>query len=159
MSEGKYFKFAIVIDVEPKIVWEALTNPLFTKIYMFGCEVVSSWKLWEPVEWKGAEDGIIYVKGILLDYVKEKKLAYTVFDPNAGYKDIPENYLTTSYELEASADNKTILSVSQGDFSKVENGEKRYKDSVGWKMVLKGLKQMLETKVDEKDLKENLDQE
>ena len=156
MSEGKYFKFAIVIEAEPKVVWEALTNPIFTKIYMFGCEVVSDWKLWEPVEWKGAEDGIIYVKGILLDYEKEKKLSYTVFDPNAGYKDIPENYLTTTYLIEQS-EGKTVLSISQGDYSKVENGEKRFKESIGWKMVLKGLKQMLETKVDEKDLEKNLD--
>ena len=156
MSEGKYFKFAIVIEAEPKVVWEALTNPIFTKIYMFGCEVVSDWKLWEPVEWKGAEDGIIYVKGILLDYEKEKKLSYTVFDPNAGYKDIPENYLTTNYLIEPS-EGKTVLSISQGDYSKVENGEKRFKESIGWKMVLKGLKQMLETKVDEKDLEKNLD--
>jgi len=156
MSEGKYFKFAIVIEAEPKVVWEALTNPIFTKIYMFGCEVVSDWKLWEPVEWKGAEDGVIYVKGILLDYEKEKKLSYTVFDPNAGYKDIPENYLTTTYLIEPS-EGKTVLSISQGDYSKVENGEKRFKESIGWKMVLKGLKQMLETKVDEKDLEKNLD--
>lgn len=156
MSEGKYFKFAIVIEAEPKVVWEALTNPIFTKIYMFGCEVVSDWKLWEPVEWKGAEDGIIYVKGILLDYEKEKKLSYTVFDPNAGYKDIPENYLTTTYLIEPS-EGKTVLSISQGDYSKVENGEKRFKESIGWKMVLKRLKQMLETKVDEKDLEKNLD--
>jgi hypothetical protein len=103
------------------------------------------------VEWKGAEDGIIYVKGILMDFEVNKKLSFTVFDPNAGYKDIPENYLTTTYVLEESL-GKTILSISQGDYAKVENGTKRFKDSGGWKMVLQNLKKMLEAEVDEKAL-------
>ncbi len=151
MSDGKFFKFTVVINAAPNVVWEALTNPLFTKIYMFGCEVISDWKLWESVEWKGAEDGIIYVKGILMDFEVNKKLSFTVFDPNAGYKDIPENYLTTTYILEESM-GKTILSISQGDYAKVENGTKRFKESGGWKMVLQNLKKMLEAEVDENAL-------
>src|SRR5574338_546827 len=137
-------KKQIKINSSASKVWEALINPELTKQYMFGCEIVSDWKVGSPVIWKGAADGKVYVKGTLLAIVTEKFLQFTVFDPNMGIEDIPSNYSTVTFGL-SSENSQTILSVSQGDFTKLEEGEKRYNDTVtGWDSVLPKIKDLAE---------------
>lgn len=145
MSEKLEFRTSIEIDAHPEKVWEALINPEKTRQYMFGCEVISNWKPGDPVIWRGASDGVDYVVGSLKTFIPNKKLAFTVFDPNAGYEDKEENYLLSTYTLEAK-NGSTLLSVSQGDFSKVEDGAKRHADSAGgWNMTLDALKKLTES--------------
>lgn len=61
--------------------------------------------------------------------------------------DVPGNYLNVTYELN---ENKgiTALSVSQGDFPKVAEGEKRYKETLsegeGWNPILIQIKNLTE---------------
>lgn len=137
-------KKSIKINSSTTKVWEILTNPELTKQYMFGCEIVSDWKVGSPVVWKGAADGKVYVKGILLTIETEKLLQFTVFDPNMGIEDIPSNYSTVTFEL-SSENSHVILSVSQGDFSKMIESEKRYKDTVaGWDSVFPKIKELAE---------------
>ena len=127
-------------------VWEALTNPALTKKYMYGCEVVSDWKVGSPILWKGVIEGqeMIFVKGTIVKIVPGKLLQYTTFDPNAGYEDMPSNYLTLTQEL-SEENGQTVLSITQGDFAKVVNGEKRYHDTVaGWEFTSKGLREVVE---------------
>ena len=96
-------------------IWEILTNPEHTKKYMFGCEVISDWKIGSPLLWKGMADGIVYVKGSLLKLDTDKLFQFTVFDPNSGIEDIPSNYSTVTIEL-TPPKGTTDLSVTQGDF-------------------------------------------
>ena len=49
------------------------------------------------MEHEGKE--MIAVKGDIMAIKQERFLAYTVFDPNSTMLDIPENYLTVTYEL------------------------------------------------------------
>lgn len=129
-------------------VWEALTNPNLTKSYMYNCEAISTWELGDALIWKGAEDGVVYVKGHVTAFDVEQKLGFTVFDPNqSGYPDIPKNYLETVYTLEAQGEN-TLISVTQGDYSKADDGIKRYEHSLsegGWDHTLQALKKLLES--------------
>nr|NQU90033.1 SRPBCC domain-containing protein [Bacteroidota bacterium] len=144
MEKELYYKKEITINASLDEVWNGLVNPEITKQYMFGCEAVSDWKSGSKLTWRGATDGIDYVIGNVLEFEPGQLLVYTVFDPNAGYTDTPSNYLTTRYELFAEG-TKTILTVSQGDFAKVENGEKRFGDSQGgWEMALQGLRKAIE---------------
>ena len=125
-------------------VWKTLTDPELTKQYMFGCEVVSDWKAGSPVLWKGSADGKIYVKGNVLKIEPKRLLQYTVFDPNSPMEDVPENYLTVTYELVSSGD-MTTLNVGQADYASVQDGAARYKDSVeGWPAVMKLIKEVAE---------------
>lgn len=140
--ESLYIENEILIDASPDKVWQTLIDPEMTKIYMFGCEVLSSWKIGEQMLWKGAHDGVIYVKGKLLIFDQEKTFSFTVFDPNDSYEDIPENYLTATYRLSGKG-GETLLKVTQGDYAAVAAGEKRYKhtmDQGGWFPVLEGIK-------------------
>lgn len=139
----------ITINASAAKVWDALVNPEQTKKYMFGCETVSDWKVGSRLLWKGVYEGqeMVFVKGNIVVIEPEKLLLYTVFDPNSRMVDIPENYLVVKYELKAEID-QTHFTVTQGDFSKVENGDKRYEDAYnkgdGWNPILVAIKQLVE---------------
>ena len=132
-------------------VWDTLTNPEQTKKYMFGCETVSDWKIGSPLLWKGVWVGkeMVAVNGYFVDIEPGKFLAYTTFDPNnTAIADIPANYLTVTYLLTESGD-QTDLMVTQGDYTKVADGEKRYADAVnagGWESILSEIKKVAEAK-------------
>ena len=143
-----YTEDEVFIKAPVSKVWEALIDPEMTKQYMFGCEVECDWKPGSPVIWRGAEDGVEYVKGHLVQFEKEKCFAFTTFDPHAEYEDIPENYLTATYTL-SSDHNGTTLKVTQGDYAAVAEGQKRYEDTIaqgGWGSVLAQIKAILEGK-------------
>ncbi|MFV8344972.1 SRPBCC domain-containing protein [Flavobacterium sp. ZB4P13] len=38
-------------------VWEVLTNPEYTKQFMFNCEAHSDWKVGSEIKWKGNFQG------------------------------------------------------------------------------------------------------
>src|SRR5437870_4697257 len=97
MSNELIFKKSITINAPPSDVWEALTNPVLTKKYMFNCEAISDWKEGSSLIWKGAEDGKIYVKGKIEKIIPQKLFRYTVISPER--EDKPENYTTVTYEL------------------------------------------------------------
>lgn len=130
-------------------VWDALVNPAKTKIYMFGCETVSDWKAGSDLLWKGSYEGkeMVFVKGKIVSIEPQTSLVYTVFDPNGTLPDLPENYLTVSYFLE-SGGGQTKLTVKQGDYTQVGNGEKRYEESYnngeGWNPILEAIKKLVE---------------
>src|SRR5687768_13257074 len=101
MSKSLIIKNTIHIEAPIARVWDVLTNPEETKKYMFGCAALSDWKVGSSLLWKGVFDGkeIVAVKGEIAEINKEKFLAYTVFDPNMGWEDVPENYTTVTYSL------------------------------------------------------------
>ena len=139
----------IVFNATKTKVWKLLTDPAMTKQYMFGTEVLSDWGIGDPVIWKGkTESGedIVYVKGEVVRYDPENEVAFTMFDPLADIEDIPENYVELSYRLEE-VEEGTKLTITQGDYATVEQGESRMADSAkGWGMVLPLMKDMVEKK-------------
>lgn len=142
---------SIKINVPAAKLWDALINPEQTKKYMFGCEAISDWKMGSPLIWKMMHEGkeFIPVKGSVVEYQPNKKLVYTVIDPHSKeIRDVPENYLTVTYELKEDAEGSTTLFVSQGDYSRVALGEKRYKETYnngeGWNPILVEIKKLLE---------------
>jgi uncharacterized protein YndB with AHSA1/START domain len=149
MSEALFVKNSITIDAPAAHVWDALTKPEQTKKYMFGCETVSDWTVGSPVLWRGTFGGVemVAVKGTILDIRPGSYLTYTTFDPNGTMEDVPENYLTVTYEL-TEVDGQTILNVAQGDFSAVANGAKRYEEvsnnGNGWNPILIAIKKLVE---------------
>jgi uncharacterized protein YndB with AHSA1/START domain len=150
MSNELFITNSINIHAAASKVWNALVNPEQTKKYMFGCETVSDWKPGSELLWRGEYEGkeIVFVKGKVLQIEPGKYLAYTVIDPNnAAIADMPENYLTVTYALKEE-NGITNLVVTQGDYSKVAEGEKRYKDSYnngeGWNPILFEIKKLVE---------------
>lgn len=137
----------IQFNVKKEKIWKLLTDPKMTKQYMFGCEVLSKWEIDSPIFWKGyTEEGkeVTYVKGKIIECERGNKVTFTMFDPNLGIEDIPENYLNLTYEL-TEINNKTVLKLTQENFDIVANGKKRYEESLkGWEMVIPIMKQLIE---------------
>ena len=139
---------SITINAPAEKVWDALVNPEQTKKYMFGCETVSDWKPGSELLWKGNYEGndMVFVKGKVVEINPGKFLSYTTIDPNSGIADIPANYLTVTYDLKEE-NGQTVLTATQGDYSAVGDGEKRFKETLdggGWQPILEEIKKMLE---------------
>jgi len=151
MKQSLFIKNQIIIHATAARVWDALTLPEQTKQYMFGCETVSDWRKGSSLLWKGMHEGkeMIFVKGEITDIQPEKFLAYTAIDPHSTIDDVSENYLTITYELKEE-NGTTTLFVTQGDYSKVAEGERRYKESYnngeGWNPLLVEIKKLVEGK-------------
>ncbi|TRX51985.1 hypothetical protein FNH22_22690 [Fulvivirga sp. M361] len=128
MSESMIINEKIAFKSNKKEVWNLLTDPGMTKKYMFGCAVLSDWNLGSSITWKGLTEGgdeIIYVKGRITEIIEGERVSFTMFDPNMGIEDKPENYINLTYTLEDS-ETGTILQLIQEGFEGVENAEKRY---------------------------------
>lgn len=151
MSNPLFVKNTINISAPAAKVWDALTNPEQTKKYMFGCETVSDWKVGSPLLWRAHYEGkeMVFVKGNIADIQPGKLLIYTTFDPNSTMEDKPENYLTVTYSL-TEKNGETIFTVTQGDYSTVAEGERRYKEASnggeGWNPILVEIKKLVEAK-------------
>lgn len=150
MSE-LFIQNTIQINASAAIVWDILTNPEKTKIYMFGCEALSNWNPGDELIWKGNYEGkdVVFVIGNIVAIEPNKKLIYTTFDPNSTIENIPSNYLFVTYVLKE--ENKvTTLKVTQGDYNKVAEGERRYQESYnngeGWNPILVAIKKLAEEK-------------
>jgi len=149
MSEPLFVKNSIIINAPAGKVWDALVNPALTKQYMFGCETVSDWKVGSPLLWNGEYEGKImtFVEGEIVDIQPDKYLVYTTIDPNSDIDNVSENYLTVTYEL-SEENGKTTLNVTQGDYSKVADGPRRYEEAYnngeGWNPILVEIKKLVE---------------
>jgi uncharacterized protein YndB with AHSA1/START domain len=118
----------VEVDAPVSTLWKVLTDNAFIQQYMFGCVAETDWQPGSPLLWKGAADGKLYVKGHVVAIDAPHHLEYTVIDPNSTIEDIPENYLTMTYQLKEDGENASILEIAQGDFSIVANGQNRYQD-------------------------------
>jgi uncharacterized protein YndB with AHSA1/START domain len=137
---------SIEVDAPVEVLWKVLTDSSFIRQYMFGCNAETDWKSGSPLLWRGAADGILYVKGHIVSVEPPYRLAYTVFDPNSAIADTPSNYLTLSYLLTKRGDHGSLLEITQGDFASVENGQKRYEDSNdGDNSMLVAIRKLAET--------------
>jgi len=149
MNAPLIVKNDITIDAPATKVWDALTKPDWTKQYMFGCEPITDWKPGSPLLWKGTFNDVemVAVKGQVVRFEPPRSLVYTVIDPNnPAIPDLPENYLTVTCNLNETAGH-TQLTVTQGDYSTVADGDNRYNHTVdggGWEPILVQIKQLLE---------------
>jgi uncharacterized protein YndB with AHSA1/START domain len=142
-----YTRYSLDIAASTSAVWAALTDPALTKQYLYGCEALTDWKVGSPLAWRGEHEGqpMIFVTGRVVAFEPNVRLAYTTFDPNGGYPDLPENHLTVTCLLQPAENGGTRLDWSQGDFARVPAGERRFADaSQGGDSVLRALKTVAE---------------
>jgi uncharacterized protein YndB with AHSA1/START domain len=141
-------KKEITINADVGKVWEALTKPDMIKKYMQGIEIVSDWKVGSTILWIETlkEGEMIQGKGSIEKIEVRKLLQFTTLDMNAQYSDVPSNYVQATYELTPKL-GKTVLSITQGDYSRVEDGNKRFNESnENWNQTLSALKQFIENR-------------
>lgn len=147
MKEGLYLKSKIKIEESAEVVWQALTDPQITPLYMYGCEVLFEPTIGAEIVWKGKSDGLIYVKGTIAEITPTEKLKYSVLDPDNPHGDTEDQCLYVTYNISSVDKNSCILRVSQGDFSQVNNGKDRFEKHLAepaWPSILEKLKSIVE---------------
>lgn len=143
-----FVKKSIAIHAPAAKVWDVLTKQDFIRHWVsnFGGidgTIVSDWKMGSPVLWKGA-DGTLYVEGNVTAVEPESLLRFTVFDVHSERPPVSDKDGIT-YSL-ASEDGHTTLTVTQGDFGKMVDGEKYYLATIEvWDKVVSKIKELAET--------------
>ena len=141
MKKGLVAETSVTINVPVAKVWDALTNPEMIKQYMFGTDTVSDWKEGSSIVWKGEWQGKKYEdKGVILQLKPKRMIQYSHFSPLSGQPDVPENYHTVTVEL-SNDGVQTTVSLSQDNNDTEEAREHSEKN---WKMMLDGLRKLLE---------------
>ncbi|MCH8347331.1 MAG: SRPBCC family protein [Proteobacteria bacterium] len=143
MTAKPEFNYVTFIDAPREKVWQALTEPEFTKRYWFNSTVESDWKegsdyTFRVPDDKGGERVVLTGKIIKVD--KPKELVYQFTAPwNEAARDEDSTVQFLLEEIEG----MTKLSVRHYDFQEgsILIGE----ISSGWPMVLSGLKTLLES--------------
>ncbi len=140
MNKDLIARASITINAPAVRVWDALVNPEAIKQYMFGTNVVTDWRVGNPITWKGEWQGKSYEdKGVVLRFEPPRVLQYSHFSPLSGLPDKPENYHTVTIELSGDG-NQTRILLSQ-DNNATEEARKHSEKMRG--MMLIALKQFL----------------
>lgn len=131
----------IILDADTSAVWEAITDPKWTRKYMYNSEVISDWKKGSSIIWRDADSKKVHVKGIILEIEPNKFLKTADLSIDAGLPDIDSNYSRVTYEL-TDENGKTKLLITEDHFN---GDQKRYEDANHfWEIVLTGLKELFE---------------
>ena len=125
----------------PEKVWQALTDPVFTRQYFFGFAVEveprvgGAYRLMTP-------DGKVHVSGEVVDWQPPRRFASTWrVDGLPGYGELPD--CLVSYDIEVSGDAVKLTMMEQHSWdipeAILEGGR------AGWPAILSSLKSVLET--------------
>lgn len=143
MKNNLILKKDLKIETPVAEVWEALTNPAILKQTMFGCDVVTNWKIGSNILFKGNWEGNEFVdKGTILDFQEGRSYEYDYWSNFSGLPDLPENYSIIKFQLDKS-DNGTMLSLEQRNFATHTMYEHSDKN---WDIALNSLKELVEKK-------------
>ena len=148
VMEKLFVNKTIEVNASASKVWNALTRREFTdqwaREFTGGAEfhIESDWTLGSPVLWTD-QDGNVIVQGNVTALELEKFLRFSVFDVHVEKPPVTEEDGIT-YEL-TEQEGKTLLMISQGDFSTMSEGEK-YRDMSAeiWDRVLAKVKELAE---------------
>ncbi|NJD23098.1 MAG: SRPBCC domain-containing protein [Melioribacter sp.] len=134
-------KKSIELNADKAKVWDALVNPEKIKLYLFGTETISDWKVGGPIVFQGVWEGVTYKdKGTILEFIPGQKLKYDYWSSFSKLEDIPENYQQITFDL-MYQNGKTILTLTQEN---VPDQQAKEHSESNWGMVLNQLKQIVE---------------
>jgi len=133
------FVYVTYIETTPEKLWQALTDTEFSKLYWFGTEVRSDWKVGSSFAL--VTDGITSDTGEILVSDPPRQLAYTF--RHARYEEMRDDGATkVTFTIEPHGGIVKLTVTHQGFAA----GSKLLGAvSNGWPAILSGLKSLLET--------------
>ena len=141
MNQTFIAKATTTINAPALKVWDALTKPELIKQYLFGTEVTTDWQVGSPISYQGIWEGKAYEdKGKVLQVEPGKLLISTFWSSLAGLPDVPDNYKTVRYELLAEGGGTRLTIIQDNNATQEEASHSEQ----NWKMVLDGMKKLLE---------------
>ena len=141
MSEKFVASATIAVQASPSRVWEALTKPELIKQYLFGTDVTTDWRVGSSITYRGVWEGKPYEdKGKILEVDPGRLLVSSYWSPLSGVPDVAENYVTVRYEITPETDGSRLTITQDNNKTQADADH----SSQYWKMVLDGLKKLLE---------------
>lgn len=152
MSSSPEFVYTTYIRTTPERLWQAITDPTFSRRYM-GHAMVSDFDKGSTYVWEDSDLKIAHPEQIILESDPYRRLAFTfhTFVPeltNLGLsediieKAAAERRSKVSFDIESVDDGQVKLTVIHGDFG--PDSTVRELISGGWPWKLSGLKTGLE---------------
>lgn len=155
------FVYVTHIKTTPEKLWQALTEPAFTRRYWGGTALKSDWKAGSPVLWQYAPgEEFRDLDQVVLESDPYRRLSYTWhnYQPEHaemfGWTDehfaelVKEQRSKVTFELEAlgQAVKLTVIHDGfEGDTEMLRACSGRMEKTGGWPEILSGLKTLLET--------------
>jgi len=142
MAKGLLATASITVKADAMRVWRALIDPGQIKEYLYGTNAISDWRVGSSIVYRGEWKGQAYEdKGTILEMEPGRKFVSTYWSGMSGKPDVPENYVTVTYEL-SEHDNQTQIVLTQDG----NDSEAAMEQSVSnWNMVLSGMKKLIES--------------
>ncbi len=137
------FKVQKQIDIKATKdkVWDALTNPIVIKQYLFGTEAISDWKVGSTLVFRGGYDGVDYAdKGIIKRFEVGEIFQYTYLSSFSGLEDKDENYHLITYMLEDMHAGVSLNLIHEN----IQDENARDHAYNNWENVLKEIKEITE---------------
>ncbi len=138
MTESDYV-YVTYIASTPQKVWDALTQPEFTRQY-WEHDNVSDWKPGSTWEHRAVDGGKVDIVGKVVEFTPPKRMVITWASP--AERDKPEAYSRVTLELEPTG-SMVRLTVNHAGLIPGSNMHKGIQS--GWPRVLSSLKSLLET--------------
>jgi uncharacterized protein YndB with AHSA1/START domain len=118
MNKNLKVSKSIEISASLEAVWDALTNPEKIKVYLFGTETVTDWKVGSPILFQGEYEGHTYKdKGNVLENKANELLKYNYWSGFSGLEDSPENYCIVTYKIDVVSDKSLVFNWIQEGFA------------------------------------------
>lgn len=141
MSFQLLAKTTVHINAPASKVWEALTTPAIIKLYFFGTDVITYWKVDSSLVFKGVWEGKPYEdKGTIIAIEPNKYLRYNYLSSMGSLPDHPENYVNITYDLNEDH-GVTALTITQDH---ILTDEVKKQSEENWTAILKSLKELIE---------------
>jgi uncharacterized protein YndB with AHSA1/START domain/DNA-binding transcriptional ArsR family regulator len=136
---GPRHVYEVYIRTTPEKLWQAITDPAFTRQYFYEQDVASTWKKGAPYV-HTAPDGATRIDGTIVEIDPPRRLVHTFTCPmKETQEDAPSR---VTWQIEKRGD-VCLLTLTHDGFE----GETATYKSVGkgWSPILSGLKTLLET--------------
>ncbi len=112
---------SIQIDSTADNLWDVLTNPETIKLFLYGTETITDWKISSPIVFQGEYNGQKYKdRGNVLENRQNEFLSYNYWSGFSGLEDNPENYSVVSYTIESLSNTKLNFTWTQTGFASKE---------------------------------------
>ena len=122
-------------------LWDALTNPEIVKQYFFGTNLITTWKVGDPILFTGEWEGKTYEdKGTILAYEHNRMLKYNYHSSFSPLPDLPENYMIITYTV-AEVDGGVQLEIIQENAASQETADH---SNENWKALMSEVKKIVE---------------
>ncbi|WP_255947587.1 ArsR/SmtB family transcription factor [Streptomyces odontomachi] len=153
MADDHAFRYVTYIRTTPERLWQALTDPAFTRRY-WGPAFETTWETGAPMVWNDAGSRIADPEQVVLDAEPGRRLSYTwhTFTPEwATASGLPQDVIDrirterrskVTFEIEPAGE-MVKLTVVHDDLEPGGTVRELIKD--GWPALLSSLKSLLET--------------